>query len=79
MRILRGPARIYFPLLIIALIASTWVNSLALAAGLQDNARSHMRIADPIRTDAGYISGTLIGDVGKEVRVYRGIPTPLRR
>jgi para-nitrobenzyl esterase len=31
-------------------------------------------LADPIKTDAGYVSGTIVGDVGKEVRVYRGIP-----
>lgn len=31
-------------------------------------------LTDPIKIDTGYISGTLIGDVGKEVRVYRGIP-----
>jgi para-nitrobenzyl esterase len=29
---------------------------------------------DPIKIDTGYISGTIIGDVGKEVRIYRGIP-----
>jgi para-nitrobenzyl esterase len=31
-------------------------------------------LADPIKTGAGYVSGTLIGDAGKEVRIYRGIP-----
>jgi para-nitrobenzyl esterase len=31
-------------------------------------------LTDPIKIDTGYISGTLIGDVGKEVRIYRGIP-----
>jgi para-nitrobenzyl esterase len=31
-------------------------------------------LADPIKIDTGYISGTIIGDVGKEVRIYRGIP-----
>ncbi len=30
--------------------------------------------SDPIKIDTGYISGTLIGDVGKEVHIYRGIP-----
>jgi para-nitrobenzyl esterase len=30
--------------------------------------------ADPIKTDAGYITGTIIGEAGKEVRIYRGIP-----
>jgi para-nitrobenzyl esterase len=29
---------------------------------------------DPIETDAGYVSGTTVGDPGKEVRAYRGIP-----
>jgi para-nitrobenzyl esterase len=31
-------------------------------------------LANPIKIDTGYISGALIGDVGKEVRIYRGIP-----
>jgi para-nitrobenzyl esterase len=31
-------------------------------------------IMDPIETDAGYVSGTTIGEPGKEVRIYRGIP-----
>jgi para-nitrobenzyl esterase len=29
---------------------------------------------DPIRTEDGYVSGTVIGSVGNEVRIYRGIP-----
>ena len=29
---------------------------------------------DPIKIDSGYISGTTIGEPGKEVDVYRGIP-----
>jgi para-nitrobenzyl esterase len=29
---------------------------------------------DPVKIDTGYISGTIIGDAGKEVRIYRGIP-----
>jgi para-nitrobenzyl esterase len=31
-------------------------------------------LADPVKIDTGYISGTIIGDVNKEVRIYRGIP-----
>ena len=31
-------------------------------------------IEDPIKIDTGYISGTIIGDVGNEVLIYRGIP-----
>lgn len=34
----------------------------------------HELLVDPIKTDAGYVSGTVIGDVGNEVRIYRGIP-----
>jgi para-nitrobenzyl esterase len=29
---------------------------------------------DVIKTDAGYVSGTVLGEPGKEVHVYRGIP-----
>ncbi|UCB44108.1 MAG: carboxylesterase family protein [Dehalococcoidales bacterium] len=31
-------------------------------------------LADPILTDAGQVSGTVVGDAGEEVRVYKGIP-----
>ena len=31
-------------------------------------------LVDPILTDAGWVAGTMVGDIGKEVRVYRGIP-----
>jgi hypothetical protein len=27
-------------------------------------------LLDPISTDAGYVSGTMVGEPGKEVRVY---------
>jgi para-nitrobenzyl esterase len=29
---------------------------------------------DIVKTEAGYVSGTVVGDVGKEVYIYRGIP-----
>jgi len=29
---------------------------------------------DPVKTDAGYISGVVVGDPGKEVHIYKGIP-----
>ncbi len=31
-------------------------------------------LKDPIKTDAGYVSGVTIAEVGKGLRVYRGIP-----
>jgi para-nitrobenzyl esterase len=31
-------------------------------------------LADPVKIDTGHISGTIVGNVGKEVRIYRGIP-----
>jgi len=33
-----------------------------------------MLLADPIKTEYGYVSGTMIGDAGQKVRTYRGIP-----
>ncbi len=30
--------------------------------------------ADPVEIDTGFVSGTVLGDVGDEVRIYRGIP-----
>lgn len=38
-----------------------------------ENAKDDV-FTDPIKIDTGYISGTVIGDVGKEVHIYRGIP-----
>jgi para-nitrobenzyl esterase len=31
-------------------------------------------LMDPVKLDAGYVSGTMVGEPGKEVRIYRGIP-----
>ena len=28
----------------------------------------------PVKTDKGYVSGTIIGEPGKEISIYRGIP-----
>lgn len=33
-----------------------------------------INLNDPVKIDAGYISGTVIGEPGNEVYVYRGIP-----
>lgn len=33
-----------------------------------------IHLVDPVWTDAGYVAGTMAGDIGKEVRIYRGIP-----
>jgi para-nitrobenzyl esterase len=50
----------------------------ALAVGLTISCSSEKpeinALVDPIKIDTGYVSGTVIGDVGKEVRIYRGIP-----
>lgn len=39
-----------------------------------DGGNLGVHLTDPIKVDGGYISGTMFGDIGKEVRVYRGIP-----
>jgi len=31
-------------------------------------------LVDPIKVDGGLIAGTMVGETGKEVRVYRGVP-----
>jgi hypothetical protein len=31
-------------------------------------------LSDPIKLDSGYVAGTVVGDPGKEVHVYRSIP-----
>jgi para-nitrobenzyl esterase len=51
------------------------VIGLAVLGGTKDTAKvATAALTDPIKIDTGYISGTLIGDIGKEVRIYRGIP-----
>ena len=44
------------------------------ATGDHDDYHFGHFIIDPIKTDAGYVAGTMIGDIGSEVRIYRGIP-----
>ena len=46
--------------------------SLCIACNIQDTETN--ALLDPIKIDTGYVSGTLTGDVGKEVHIYRGIP-----
>ncbi len=31
-------------------------------------------VTDPIKTDAGLVAGAVVGEAGKEVRVYKGVP-----
>ena len=31
-------------------------------------------LVDPVKVDGGYVSGTVIGEPGKEVHIYRGVP-----
>jgi para-nitrobenzyl esterase len=38
------------------------------------NGEESTLLADPIMTDAGLVSGTVVGDAGEEVHVYKGIP-----
>jgi para-nitrobenzyl esterase len=52
--------------------AVAWVAAASLSA-FADSPRL-LRLTDPIRTDRGYIAGTLIGDPAAPVRIYRGIP-----
>jgi para-nitrobenzyl esterase len=33
-----------------------------------------MEIADPVKIEGGYIAGTVLGEPGREVHIYRGIP-----
>jgi para-nitrobenzyl esterase len=45
-----------------------------IAASCRSKAPEANALVDPVKIEAGLISGTVIGDVGKEVRIYRGIP-----
>jgi para-nitrobenzyl esterase len=47
------------------LFALSWMAASAAAAP---------SLRDPIKTDAGYVSGMPVGKAGNEIRVYRGIP-----
>lgn len=70
------------PILLIALSLSLLISlpgfadSQARKIGHQhaQKCQKHKMLMDPILTDNGYVAGTMIGDVGSEVRIYRGIP-----
>jgi para-nitrobenzyl esterase len=38
------------------------------------HAQTTAALNDPIKTEGGYVSGAVIGELGKEVRIYKGIP-----
>lgn len=55
----------------------TWLATIMLFVSLgtlESAAAQEQLLTDPIRTDAGYVSGTTIGTLDESVRVYRGIP-----
>jgi len=57
-----------------ALIPFSLVLVIVLAVSCTTKVTDTNALVDPIKIDTGYISGTIIGDAGKEVRIYRGIP-----
>jgi len=48
--------------------------ALALSVAIPVGYVAAAEIGSLIKTDDGYVSGTMIGDVGNEVRIFRGIP-----
>jgi para-nitrobenzyl esterase len=51
--------------------------AIATTCDLSVNARAQISangLVDPIKTDDGYVSGTVIGEPGKEIHVYKGLP-----
>lgn len=65
--------------LVAVLILLLLVTSLALSCvGQRTIAPSGTQVStpitDPIKTDAGLVAGTVVGEAGKEVHVYKGIP-----
>jgi len=57
-----------------AVLLASSVLSIGLAFSCNTQEFETNAILDPIKIDTGYVSGTMIGEVGKEVRIYRGIP-----
>jgi para-nitrobenzyl esterase len=57
-----------------ALILISLALALALAISCTNKVAETNAPMNPVKIDTGYISGTIIGDAGKEVRIYRGIP-----
>ena len=57
-----------------ALILFSLVLAIVLAVSCTTKVADTNVLVDPIKIDTGHISGTIIGDAGKEVRIYRGIP-----
>jgi hypothetical protein len=58
-------------LLAFLVLAATTV---AIVPGVAYGQSSTSLLSDPVKTDAGLVSGDTIGDPGKPVRIYRGIP-----
>ncbi len=57
-----------------ALLSALTVLVVGLAISCSTEDTETNELVDPIKIDTGYVSGTLTGDVGKQVRIYRGIP-----
>lgn len=60
----------------LSIVGAVAVVSALLVGGCARSAPSAAEgfIVDPIKVEGGYIAGTVIGEPGKEVRIYRGIP-----
>lgn len=57
-----------------ALILLSLALAIVLVVSCTNKVAETNALVDPIKIDTGYISGTMMGDVDKEVRIYRGIP-----
>lgn len=64
---------VIFTALILPVVACTKEEGATVATTPAATAQSNL-LTDPIRLDSGLVSGTIVGDPGKEVHVYRGIP-----
>jgi len=68
--------KLLMPFLVLMLTVSVTVSCNGVEGQQEEEEEEEQstEIVDPIMTDAGLVSGTVVGDVGEEVRVYKGIP-----
>jgi len=67
----RSPARLSSTTFALAMFLAFIVTAMSERVSAQ---ASSAALKDPIKTNLGYVSGTTVGERGKEIHVYRGIP-----
>lgn len=68
---MKKTGRVWF---VVVLTAVSSLGGFLDSALAHEQARHQRLLVDPIKTEDGYVAGTVVGDPGNPVRAYRGIP-----